>query len=395
MPHLRSKTTTAMLKPPQPDWDPRSAEVKRDQRAACDAMRESLPVAFSDLLQWSVFRHQDVVDILLDHQSFSNATSRYLSIPHGMDPPEHTPFRAVVEQFFAPHRMTSFEPSCRDLAARLVQKLLDGTEAEVMGAMALPYAAEAQCRFLDWPAALAEPLISWTHRNASATLQQDRRALAQLAIEFGLLVGQQLDERLAWEATRDVTTELMHQSIAGRLLSRDEISSILRNWTAGEIGSLSAAVGILVQYLAEHRQLQDQLRAEPSLLPEAIDEILRLNAPLIANRRLVVNETVIQGRTVPAGAQVSLMWISANRDGSVFDAPEEFRFGRDPRKNLLYGAGIHVCPGAPLARLELRLIVEELLARTAEIRPLAGGRPKNAAYPNSGYAEVFVEWRAS
>jgi cytochrome P450 len=89
------------------------------------------------------------------------------------------------------------------------------------------------------------------------------------------------------------------------------------------------------------------------------------------------------------------MWISANRDGRVFDAPDEFRFGRDPSKNLLYGAGIHVCPGAPLARLELRLIVEELLARTAEIRPLAGRRPTNAAYPNSGYAEVYVEWRKS
>jgi cytochrome P450 len=389
----RNETRNAMPTSPIPDWNPRSERALRDQRAACDAMRESMPVAYSELLQWSVFRHQDVVDVLLDHQTYSNATSRYLSIPHGMDPPEHTSFRAVVEQFFAPHRMAAFEPRCRSLAAGLVDEMLRASEAEVMSSLALPYAAEAQCRFLGWPTTLAEPLISWTHRNGSATLQQDRSALAQLASEFGVLVGEQLDARQTTGDDLDVTTELMRQSVAGRLLSREEISSILRNWTAGEIGSLSAAVGILIQYLAEHKLFQDQLRAEPLLLPEAIDEILRLNAPLIANRRLVAKETVIQGRTIPAGSHVSLMWISANRDGRVFDAPDEFRFGRDPGKNLLYGAGIHVCPGAPLARLELRLIVEELLARTEEIRPLAGRLPTNAAYPNSGYAKAFVDWR--
>lgn len=378
---------------PVPDWNPSSDQVQRDQRAACDAMRESLPVAYSDLLQWSVFRHQDVVDVLLDHQTYSNVTSRYISIPHGMDPPEHTPFRAVVDRFFAPHRMNAFEPACRDLAARLVDEMLRGSQAEVMSALAIPYAAEAQCRFLGWPATLADSLISWTRRNGSATLQQNRSELAQLASEFGVLVGAQFDVRRTSGDDLDVTTELMRQSVAGRLLTREEISSILRNWTAGEIGSLSAAVGILIQYLAEHQHLQHEIRAEPARLLEAIDEILRLNAPLVANRRLVVNETVIQGRTIPAGSQVSLMWISANRDGRAFDAPDEFRFGRDPGKNLLYGAGIHVCPGAPLARLELRVAIEELIRRTAEIRPLAGRRPVNAAYPNSGYAEAFVEWR--
>jgi len=340
-----------------------------------------------------VFRHQDVVEILLDHETYSNATSRYLSVPHGMDPPEHTSFRAVVEQFFAPHRMATFEPVCRTLVARLVDDILRSSEAEVMESLALPYAAEAQCRFLGWPATLAEPLITWTHRNCSATFQQDRSALAQLASEFDALVEEQLESRRSRRGTLDITAELIDQSVGGRPLSRTEISSILRNWTAGEIGSLSAAVGILVQYLAEHVDLQNKMRSDLSRLPEAIDEILRLNAPLVANRRLVTREAVIQGRTIPAGSHVSLMWISANRDGRVFDEPDKFRFGRDLGKNLLYGAGVHACPGAPLARLELRLIIEELLARTMEIRPLAGRPPVNATYPNSGYAETSVCWR--
>jgi cytochrome P450 len=261
-----------------------------------------------------------------------------------------------------------------------------------MGSLALPYAAEAQCQFLGWPATLVDPLINWTHRNYLATLQQDRSALSQLASEFDSLVGMQLEERHVRQGDADITAELMDQAVAGRPLSRAEISSVLRNWTAGEIGSMSAAVGILVQFLAEHTDLQDELRANPARVPEAIDEILRLNAPLVANRRRVTKDVLIQGRNIPAGAYVSLMWISANRDGRVFQDANEFQFGRDPSKNLLYGAGIHVCPGAPLARLELRLMVHELLRRTAEIRPLTDRRPLNASYPSSGYAEVFVRW---
>ena len=101
----------------KPDWDPRSAEVLCDQRAAYDAMRERCPVAWSDYLQWSLFRHEDVVRALHDHETFSSAASRHLSVPNGMDPPEHTVYRRLVEPYFAAARVDAFEPSCRQLAA--------------------------------------------------------------------------------------------------------------------------------------------------------------------------------------------------------------------------------------------------------------------------------------
>jgi len=168
---------------------------------------------------------------------------------------------------------------------------------------------------------------------------------------------------------------------------------VLRNWTVGEIGTISAALGILAHHLSEHPDLQQQLRTQPSLLPAAIEEILRIHGPLVANRRITTRAVEIGGRKIAAGERISLIWISADRDGRVFEDPETYRPHRDQTANLLYGAGIHVCPGAPLARMEMRVAVEELLARTAGIDFIREQPPTTAVYPGSGFATLFLRIR--
>lgn len=379
----------------QPDWDPRAEEVLRDQRAAYDAMRERCPLAYSELLQWSVFRHADVLRVLRDHDTFSNAVSDHLSVPNGMDRPEHTAYRGIVERYFTDERMRAFEPLCRRNAADLVQNVLQKHQVELVAAFALPFAVRAQCAFLGWPSELAEPLIRWTQKNQAATLDQDRKALSEIAREFEGYVDNLMENRLeaATKPADDVTASLMQEKVWGRPLSHEEVASILRNWTVGEIGTLSAAIGILVHYLAEHADLQSHLRANPSLLPAAIDEILRIHGPLVASRRVTTRPVEIQGRRLDAGERISLNWIAANRDGRVFDQPDSFRLDRDPNQNLLYGTGLHVCPGAPLARLEMRVCLEELLQQTASIHLVAEQPPANAVYPASGFAELPVVMR--
>jgi cytochrome P450 len=378
---------------PPPDWDPLSQAVQRDQRAAYDAMRERCPVAYSDALGWSVFRHADVVRILHDPETFSNVVSSRRAVPNGMDPPEHTAYRRIVELYFSPERMAEFEPRCREIAARLVTALLVRDEVELIANFAQPFAVQAQCDFLGWPAHMHEPLRHWTLKNHGATAAQDRAALAEIAREFESYVSELLEIRRAAgaAASPDLTTNLMRQQVHGRPLHDDELVSILRNWTAGEVGTISAAVGILVQYLAEHAALQRQLRDQPSLLPAAIDEILRLHGPLVANRRVTTRPVEVGGRQIAAGERISLNWMAANRDGRVFPEPDQFRLDRDPSLNLLYGAGIHVCPGAPLARLELRVAMEELLRRTRQIRLIPSRPPTNATFPASGFADLPLQ----
>jgi cytochrome P450 len=373
---------------PQHAWDPRSQAVLEDQIAAYDDMRRRCPVAYSRYLHWSVFRHADVMRVLEYHETFSNAVSRHLSVPNGMDPPEHTRYRKIIEAYFGPERMQAFEPVCRDIAVGLADRLPTAGEVELIGGFAQDFALRIQCAFMGWPTDLHEPLRQWTHRNHQATLAGDHSATAAVALEFDGYIREQLDvRRKAGPAAHDeVTTSLLNERLGDCMLSDEEIISIIRNWTVGELGTIASSVGILAHYLAGNPDVQRQLREQPSLLPAAIDEILRLHAPLIANRRIVTKDVELGGHRLEAGDRITVIWASANRDEGVFGNPDEFRLDRDPSQNLLYGAGIHVCPGAPLARLELRIVMEELLARTLGIDLVPGNPPMRARYPASGFS---------
>ena len=173
-------------------------------------------------------------------------------------------------------------------------------------------------------------------------------------------------------------------------MSDDEIVSVLRNWTVGELSTISASIGIVVHFLAQRRQIQSQLRNDGSTLGPAIDEILRIDAPLITSRRITTCPVKVGGQSLVAGDRLTLMWSSANRDEAVFGNPDEFRIDRDPSLNLLYGSGIHVCPGAPLARLELRVMIEELLNRTQLIEMHPTKQPERALYPAAGFTSLPI-----
>ena len=375
---------------PEPDWNPTSREVLRDQRAAYDEMRRRCPVAYSEFMGWSLFRHEDVTRVLLDHETFSSAVSQHLSVPSGMDQPEHTEYRRIIEPYFSAKRMEVFEPLCREIATKLVQSLSAYKEAEFIADAAMPFAVQVQCAFLGWPASLQESLVRWTRKNYEATLAQDRKAMSEIALQFEGLIDDLLETRLQANAgpETDLTATLMHERVWGRPLSNEEVASILRNWTVGEIGTISASVGILAHYLAGHADLQKELRAKPDLLPPAIEEILRIFGPLVSNRRVTTRPVEIGGRTIAAGERITLMWIAANRDERVFEDPDSYRLNRDQSRNLLWGAGIHVCPGAPLARLEMRVFLEELLSRTGEIALTPEKTPALAVYPASGFANL-------
>ncbi|MCO7545349.1 cytochrome P450 [Stutzerimonas nitrititolerans] len=379
-----------MSEEPKSDWDPRSADALADQIAAYDALRARCPVAYSDYLQWSLLRHADVMQVLLDHETFSSAVSSYPSVPNGMDPPEHGLFRRLIEPYFAPPRMQAFEPLCRAIASELAAALPKAGDVELIDGFAQDFALRIQCAFMGWPGDLHEPLRQWTRKNHRATLAGAHAAKAEVALEFdgyirGILEARRAEDHLAGD---DPTDRLLAERIEGRPLSDEEIVSILRNWTVGELGTIAASVGIVTHYLAARPELQRQLRQDLSLLPAAIDEILRIDAPLIANRRITTRAVELGGRRIEAGERLTLLWASANRDEDVFDDPDAFRLDRDPSLNLLYGAGIHVCPGAPLARLELRVVMEELLRQTLYIALVPDQPPVRACYPAGGFSEL-------
>ena len=170
-------------------------------------------------------------------------------------------------------------------------------------------------------------------------------------------------------------------------MTDEEIVSLIRNWTVGELSTVSAIVGVIVNFLGEHQGEADRLRQHPEYIGHAVEEILRLQDPLVANRRITTADVEVVGCTIPAGCPVTINWTSANRDEGAFEDALDYRPDRDQSRNLTYGAGIHVCPGAPLARLELRVLVEELLAATESITVES---TVNAQFPVAGYSSVKV-----
>ena len=375
------------------EWDPQSEAAIRDQVTVYDSMRQRCPVAHSELLHWSVFRHADVAQALADHATFSNEVSAHLSVPNGMDPPVHTAYRRIIDPYFSAQRMDALEPACRGMASELLAALPGDRDVEVIGELAQPFALRAQAAFLDWPAELHVPLREWVQANHAATRSRDPAATAAVALAFDRHIRTVLEERRSERFPRDdVASRLLREQVAGRDLTEAEIVSILRNWTVGELATIAASVGILVYFFATRPDVVRMLRADASIIPAAIDEILRIHPPLIASRRKTKCPVTIGGTHLDAGERVTLLWASANRDERTFGDPDEFRLDRDAERNLLYGKGVHVCPGAPLARLELRIVVEELLKQGREPRLVASRPPTQVAYPGSGFATLHVRF---
>ena len=375
------------------DWDPRDPDVLVDQLRAYDQMRGRCPVAHSDDLGWSVFRHEDVVAVAEDHETFSSAVSgAHPAVPNGYDPPAHTGYRAIVERYFTPEKVAGFDGQFRRLAREMVLWLPRGVAFEFIDGFATRYALRTQQLWLGWPRVASDALEEWTRRNQNASRIGDRAELDAVAAHFDAAVGSVIALRRTQPVDGDVTTELLEEELDGRPLTDAEIVSVLRNWTVGELGTMAASVGIIAEFLAGNPHVQAQLRSDPTQLPLAVDEILRINTPLLANRRLATAEVTLSGRTISAGERVTIFWASANRDESVFGDPDAYDPVRNAEHNVLYGRGIHDCPGAPLARLELIVVTEELLAGTSMIRPVEDSAPDFAVSPAGGFATLHLEF---
>jgi cytochrome P450 len=374
------------------DWDPRDASVQQDQVAGYDAAREAWSLARSDSMGWSVLRHEDALTVLQDPETFSSRVSTHVAVPNGMDPPEHTAYRAIVDRTFTPERVRSFEPELRALVQDLLATVTGDTEVEVMAAIGEPFAARAQCAYLGWPLETATALQDWAAGSARATASGDRLELARVAERFDRIIVGVLDRQRAAgpEAPATLTAALLDERIDGAPLSDATLVSMLRNWTAGELGTIAAAAGIIVAHLAQDQALQEELRADADRRQAAMDELLRLEAPLIANRRRTTRSVTLQGRAIPADAPVSILWPAVQRDPRAIPEPTRYRADRDPALNLLYGRGPHACPGEGLARLELGVLFDELFRVLPAFELVPGATPPRATYPSGGFTEVRI-----
>lgn len=344
---------------------------------------------------WTLTRHADVVAAALDPETFSSRASRYLNVPNGMDGEEHTRYRLLVDRHLSPERIGPLEPRFRALADRLSGSLPTDRPVDAVTEIGARFAVRAQSAWLGWPTELEGTLLAWMEENREASRTRDPARTARVAERFDEIIRSLIRVRTGagGDAPDDATTRLMNDRVDGRPLDDAEIVSVLRNWTAGDLGSIAACIGVIVHRLATDPELQHRWRhsrPDRHTLEMEIDEILRIDDPFTFNRRIATRDVEVGGELIRAGDQVRLNWTAANRDPEAMGDPDAFRPAENAPRNIVYGAGPHVCPGRGLATLELRVMIETLVDATREIVLAPGTRPARALPPYGGYRTVPV-----
>lgn len=364
----------------------------RDLREYTDALRQDHDVVRNVAGEWVLLRHADVMSAAHDHERFSSAVSRYLQVPNGLDGEEHALFRDVIERYLSAEALAPFAAVFQEVAETLVAELPRGVVLDAVGDIGAVFAVRAQCAWLGWPSELEPRLLAWMTENHAATRSGDSSWTAEVAVQFDEIVRSVVTPRrdANSEVRDDVTTRLCQDEVAGRRLTENELVSILRNWTGGDLGSIALCVGVIVAHLAVDPEIAETLRhATDDEADGIIDEILRIDDPFVSNRRITVCPVTVGGRRIPQGARVKLHWTSANRDEAVFER-DGFKPLEHAEANLVYGVGRHVCPGRLLATMELRVALRALLASVGTLTPPKEEDTEREVAPVGGYRRVPI-----
>lgn len=383
--------------------------IQLPRSAAEEATPGECPVVVLPDGSWAVRGHADVLQVATSPELYASGGRRHRHIPNSLDGEEHRRFRALVDVHLDDSRILPLMPMIREVSDRLASDLTQRTHLEVVQDFGRHVAVQVQCRWLGWPDDLQETLLRWIDDNFAASRSGDPQRNTEIAERFDRIVSDIVEARRALEASgeqlpQDPTTALMHESVEDpqaregrRPLTHAELVSLLRNWTAGDLGSIAASIGVVVHHVAADRAEQDRLRAlardeaaHTEELDAAVDEMLRINDPFPTNRRVTTEETVLAGHRAPAGTVVAINWTAANRDERVFGDPDAYRPERNREANIVYGAGPHVCPGRVLSTLQIRGALAALLRATSSIALDPDRPPVRYPWPSRGFDTVPV-----
>jgi cytochrome P450/DNA-binding transcriptional regulator PaaX len=385
------------------DFDPGASDDPEQVHALYRRLRAQCPVAHSDAYGgfWALTTHREVRDAALDDRTFISSVKAVVpSDPRGLrrpplnfDAPAHTPYRKALDRTLSRDRISELEPALRRHAAAALEPMIVRGSGDIAQEFGAEFPAWVTAEWLNLDPALAPVLAATAARWVRAWRAQDKAVVNETsgrlyAIARDLVADRRANPR---PAERDPASSLLTERHDGRPLDEEQIVGALRQSLVVGMVAPPIIIGSIAVHLAEDRALQDRLRAEPGLIPAALEEFLRLYAPYRGFARTVSVPTSVLGTRIEPGEPVTLTYASANRDAAVFADPDEFRLDRENvAEHLAFGRGRHRCPGAPLARLMLLIAVRELLARTRSFT--AVGRPEGARMPELGVVSARLEF---
>lgn len=372
--------------------DPFSPAFLADPCAALDPLREEGPVHYSPVLDmWVVTRHADIDAIFRDPETYSAAIAQDPIYPlaeearavlatgfragatmSNCDPPKHTRIRRHNMRAFSARRIAAVEPQVRATAAELIDTALCEPEFDLVASLSFPLPASMIFTFIGFPPADTELLKSWCGKRTLFSWGQpsvgEQVEIAENMVRYWRYCEAFVDNRIA-EPADDFTSDLarVHREDPGSL-ERDEIVGVVYGLSFAGHETTTNLTSNAVRRLLENRAQWEAIRSDPSLIPNAVEEVLRFDTSVIAWRRVTTRAVEIGGVAVPERARLLLSLASAGRDPRTFTDPDTFDVRREgAREHLAFGKGIHFCLGAPLARIEVRVVLELLIERAPDL----------------------------
>jgi len=377
---------------PEPRFDPFEADSDGSgPYTTYRELRDRAPVYRNPAREfWALSRFDDVRTSSRDWRSFSNADGvdldelgRRVFGPGDfldMDPPEHDELRAVVRGHFTPRAISALEPMVREHVRRLLCDLPADETVDAVERLALPLPLDVMCSIIGLPAAERGWIGGLYATVMSRSPGEDaipRSAVDAAAQLRDYFVAVSRDRRK--HPKHDVMTMIARAEARGRPLPDRKIAGMCFVLFSAGIDTVASLLGSAILLLAEHPRARDIALGDPDKLPVAIEEVLRYESPLQFNARTTTVDVAVGDELIPAGERVLLLYGSANRDERRFESPDVFDIAREPKRHLAFGEGIHFCIGAPLARLQTRIALEELLSRFPHYE-LAGPVERSPAY---------------
>lgn len=353
---------------------------------------------------WVVSKHADVKQVSKDHQTYSaqrgfvmvddlapDILERTQSQLLGMDPPDHGPIRRAVITHFTRGMLAELEPKVHGIAKGIVESARDKTDTDFIESLACELPTAVICSMLDIPEDMWDQIRHWSDLQTAGSdpdLGGTQEEIEQASIAMGTYGFELAIERKA-QGGDDLITQLLSSEVDGHTVSEMDFASLFLQLTVAGNETTRGLISSGMLELLNRPALYQQLEADPSGLPLAIEEMLRWTCPLHYFRRTATCETELSGTKIAEGDRVVMMYSSANFDDSVFTNPMEFDIRREHNPHMAFGFGIHLCLGANLARMEARLFFEELFRNFSSIK--LNGEPRRIRSNNiNGYKTMPV-----
>ena len=344
-------------------------------------LRDAGPaVHMEDMDMWIVGGDADVHEVLHHPEVFSSGPEAVqigqirLLIPLQIDPPDHKNYRKLLDPLFAPKRIALLEERTRALVQDLIGKVAAEGHCNFHEAIAEPLPTTVFLQLLGLPLERAREFIALKDgivRPPAHTPEERVAMVNETGQKIYEVLQDVVDQRLE-ERQDDFISLFLDSEVDGHRLTPDDVIDIGYLFFLAGLDTVTASLDCMLSYLAQHPEQRQQLVDDPSLIPHAVEEMLRWETPVQGVIRITTQDTVFNGCPIPKGKPVSVLLGSANTDERSWERPDEVDFHREINKHIAFGGGAHRCLGSHLARMELRVALEEWHLAVPEYRLVEG-----------------------